>query len=904
MAFSEKYFIPYCNAFGANCRVSILFNNYVGTSREVTGQPKPFLKSYDSDDFKFEPIQPSTGRVNMVFGTGDGIDFEEFWEADEKTIKVEHYISGSLDWVGFVIPDGFSYEFTGGKYYASIRAADGLSTLENLKFEFSDGVPYGTQNLTYNNGFSFPFSLIITEILKKLDLGLNTWIGVDVFERSMTRGTNSRNSDPLSQSFADVRTYINDSERKDIAYWQDPETPMNCMEIMESLCRMFGAKVYQNKGVWRFKRINIDINRTNKYFHIYNTSNVHIGRELIGNDVIIPCATIAKAMIGNDHLMYMDEVLKAYRMNYKYRFKRTGDVPIQLIRNGMFAIFNNTSRLSAPEHWVRYADPGRWNVAMRRISIAPTDAGGFTTGILLGEQAPGMPTNNLDKSAKPWRSLMQGGMQVTKGDKITFSLWQRITGQAVHGTQVRDIYLMIYRLSLMPDDRYRKSSQSNTGGRGATHFLMNESKRRDVDQMEWMPASSSKGDHANMFAVGGLAKNTQNVSDAIWRNYELLVPELPESGYLFLEIIGQYKMTGQSGDNNPSIQVKGNGGDYFKMYNVRDDHWNEPTILPYPRVTGIMMGFIPEPDALPEKDYYIYENIKSYSLQRDPEEVLNGDTLDDKHISAILVPSNTSGGRNFWLTQNNDYAPSTLGLQTVKSIMQLYYKPFRILEGDIKCEAVNIDTRFEFEALPGKKFMLQKAVFNEKKNYIEDGKFFEIASVDDVLPDGGIENGNTLNPDLQFTGNIRCKKDGSGVNTGIVEGEYMDINEASETFRQRQWRDEGEDLTMCPIGLPSPYFWGCDDSIMEISNLTDFTYNLDGDVVQCPYSNSGGLYIYFVHLSSLGVVENVFIDMQDRIISDFSYLADITHNGYTYKVLRQNYITAEFSNLPINFQFA
>lgn len=891
MAYSEKYYITYCNTQGVECKVSILFDEYEGDSFEVVGQPVPFRKKYDGD-WIFDPILPSTGNVHMVFGTGDGIDFEEFWQADEKSIKVEHWIGLALDWVGYVIPDGFSYAFTGGAYYASLRCADGLSTLENLSFAAPDGRPYGPQNLVYNNGFEFPFSLIATEILKKLDLNLNTYIGVDVFERSMTQGTNARGSDPLSQSYVNVSTFINDSDRKDIAYWQDPNTPMNCKEVMENLCNIFGAKVYQNKGRWQIKRVNININQTNKYFHIYNTANVHIGRELVGHDVNIPCKSITEVMIGDDHMMSMSEVYKAFRMNYKFTFKREGDNPVSLMTNGNFDIFNNSSKLAAPEGWVRWHDPGKWDVALRPVTLSPSDAGGNTTAILLGEQAPGMDSNNLDISAKPWRSLMHGPMQATKGDKLFFSLWQK-TIPKINNV---DNFYMIYRLALYPNVAFSTMNMWNATV-PPTHYLVNKelSTGRQVSTQWATYATTSRNTNANIFSVWSDEEGLD------WRKYDIEVPELPESGFLIFEIIGLYSYFGKSGKNTPYIQITYPKGNLVKLYTVRDEWWAKIP-MPFPQVTGFEMGFIPDPSELPEKNYYLYENNKDYSFQVEPIEVLNGDTIDQKHISSIIVPSNVSGEKNFWNTQDGNYTPSSIGLITVKSIMQLFYRPFRLLEGVIKANEVTIDTRFTFEAIPGKKFMLKSAAFNEKKNYIEDAQFFEIAAEDEVLPPGGIEGGNTLSEIWAFTGNRRCRTV-SGVNNGIVEVEQRNMNEASETYNNIRWISAGEDLDTCPIGDPSPYYWGCDDGTLNVANLTDFTFILEDGVVQCPFTNPGGLYIYFLHLDTLGVVENIFTDAQDRIISDFSYLSDVVVNGYTYKVLRQNYVTADFDNLPINFDF-
>src|SRR5690606_38332244 len=131
MAYGLKYYLDYCNSSGLGCTVNIYEDGWEGDGVELTGQPVPFRKTYTSgSDFKFEPIRPSTAEVFLVFGM-DAIDFDEFWTADERKFKVEHIIGMDVDWVGFVIPNGFGYQLTGGLYYAELRAADGLSTLRD-----------------------------------------------------------------------------------------------------------------------------------------------------------------------------------------------------------------------------------------------------------------------------------------------------------------------------------------------------------------------------------------------------------------------------------------------------------------------------------------------------------------------------------------------------------------------------------------------------------------------------------------------------------------------------------------------------------------------------------------------------------------------------------------------------
>ena len=287
-------------------------------------------------------------------------------------------------------------------------------------------------------------------------------------------------------------------------------------------------------------------------------------------------------------------------------------------------------------------------------------------------------------------------------------------------------------------------------------------------------------------------------------------------------------------------------------------------------------------------------------MEVDPIEVLNGDTPDEQHISRIIVPSNESG-KNFWDTIDNKYGNSSIGLITVKSIMNLYIKPFRLLEGTIKAPGATYDTRFEFEPLPGKKFMLLRGTFDEKRSYIENATFFEISDI--AIPAGGTEGKNSLEADYKPTGLNRCAKDAGGLNTGVVEIQERDMNPNSDTYNQTQWIGFLTNTATCPIGQATQYYWGTDGTILDTATLESVGYYEDADGVQCKYSNPGGEYIYFLHLASLGLVERISTEPQPQIVSDFQYLADVEMDGYTYRVLRQEYVTAQFNDFDITFSF-
>lgn len=900
MALAEKYFHEYCNSFGTVCRVSILEEGFAGATTELEGQPIPFFKRYDtSSDFKYEPIRPSQGEVRLTFGTGNSVDFDEFWTADERQFQVQHIIDGNLDWIGWVIPNGFAHELKGGVYYATLLAADGLSTLEKIPFsDPNTGEPYGTVDLTYNNGFLFPWILIATEILRKLDLDLNTWSCVPIYEKSMTTTGDTRDADPLATSQANVKVYVNESKRTDIPYWRDVNEVFNCKDVLENLCYQFGAKVYQSGGVWRIKYINADAEYgtgpTQRYWRKYNTLAVYLGQEILDKEVTIPCATVDAAMIGRDHGIRMDDVYSAFRVNYKFGFVKSGDNPVALIDNGDFSVFNNTSKLAAPQGWFRWAQGNNWHLGLREIDLTGIGPADFTTGIVIGEQKSGMSAQRIDSTTHPWNSLRYTEkIPVVKGDNLNFKVWLRFLARTT-----KNVYNMLFRVFLEADsgESYflrNNTSDPNDGIRGSS-WLKNEGGITVLDDVFYVLSYE-------MAVIPG------NPDVVAWREFNLTWPAIPASGKITFDIMNYAALLGKTSDNFPPLRTYWNpwpSNPFRNMVSVREDTFN---FLPSMQVTGLELGKIPNTEELAESLDYVYENEGgNYSLEVDPIEVLHGDTVDEDHISSIVVPTNVSGLKNFWDTIDLKYGYASLGLIIAKSIVNLYFQPFRILEGTIKSEDVDIDTRFEFEALPGRQFMLQRASFNEKQNYIEDATFFEISDI--ALPAGGTEGENTTDPVLTPTGRIRCEKDFQGLNTGYPEREFIDTNQNSETFNQTSWEQIGfQDFFTCPLGEPAPYYWGTDTATLDPDNLDETPYSIDPALpkeVKVTFTNSGGLYIYFLHLDTLGVVERVYTDSQDDIISDFQYLTDVTIDGFLYRVLRQNYVTAIYDDAAMVFVFS
>ena len=898
MAYSEKYYHSYCAPNGAVCRISIQKKDYVGVISEIEGQPDPILINYEStEDFKFSPIRPSSAEVLMVFDTQLGVNFEEFWTADERDFKLIHTISGVIDWIGFVVPNGFAYELRGGKYYASIQCSDGLSTLQSINFWDENTLkPYGTQDLTYNNRTDkneFPFILVLSEILRKLDLEINIWACIDSYEKTMTKTGDTRNADPLAMAFVNVKTYINDSQNKNIPYWKDVNEVWNSEEVLINLCYMFGAKVYQQGGVWRIKSINADVNYgtgiTQRYWRKYNTLAVYLGYETINSLKTISCDN----MIENDHTMSMGDVYKAFRMNYEYQFVREGDSPLQLLTNGNFTIFDNTLQWSAPFGWERYTSVyAQFGLPRLRDIILSDPNLPFTSGIEFGKQKAGLEKSTYAKPANYYSALIHKDLiPVNKGDKLFFDVWQKHLPRT---STFSPFYDVLYKLVITTTD-------------GKLLYLGNNPSVTDLNGVQWSETEC----HFRFFS-GMLKSGNYEPYVNKWRNFAVEL-EIPENGNLYFTIKGLTSDSGAWSNNSyrPLMtymlidSVAKLTRDQGKV--IRGGWVDEGGVIPFLQIANVSLTKIPNPSDLASVQDFIYNNTNTnYSLIPDPVTVYNGDLQDIFHISNIIVPTNVSGGKNFWDTIDNKFGNSSLGLLTVRTIMSQYFKPFRIFEGTIKGDLLNFGDVFTFEVLPGLRFILQRGALNRKKGYIDNATFMQLLT--DTLPVGGTESGNNTDPDWRPTGLTRCRKSGF-LNDGWIEYQVSDVNQNSESYGQFDWLVGGYDFdaVTCPLGNPDGFYWGASTINSDYTGFN--TYPVIWNTPEYPntaivdFDNSGGLYLYFLHLSALGVVSEVTTAVQGNIISDWQYLADVTLNGYLYRVLRINYPTADFTNLMVRFKF-
>lgn len=1008
MAYTEKYFLTFCDAENKSCRVSILQDGFTGEAIELIGQEDPFKISYDnSDDFKFKAIIESEATISLIFDDAT-LSFSELWTSNERTFKVEYFIDSTLEWTGFIIPEGFDYTLKGGNYPVELIARDGLATLEGILFKTDNNQFYGFQDFGYNNGPEFPFILILTEVLRKLDLGIDLWTLVDYYEQTMTLlKEDSRNSDPLAISYVNVKTYINDTDREDVAYFEDLNEAWDCKKLIENICNIWGSRLYQQGGVWRLKSIHADSAIANPYntendpfvgenptdsgigtlfkwecyysatsdinfdntqyfltyyntlslkdsafnvdftapatagFYLvkgldrileiseagfviniksyeqavssyywkkYNNTAGYLGRELADSGSTIPCFNKDIFLKDNDAEIRMDAVYKQFRVNYDYTFIRDGDSPINLLKNGNFELpFTQYGQLEAPPFWERWRERTNvWYPRCRVIDNSSDDfekTGGNEKSLQMHRQFGDANTKNTDPNPAVWAALIQKNILIDQKVKfLNFKGYAKYRYREAGGNRAQ--FYPIFRAILVP---YEPSIVDNAK---EVFVLVNSASKDYTYQWESVKIPAINFTFSEMFKNKALRSYfttypimgnnwvESEQTEIKWYDFDQKVQAPPKLGIIEFHIHGLASTHGRVSGSFPD----------FKTKQVQEDKTVDkwlPTIstgLETIYFTGLELSYIPDPDEEVPKTDYIYANGNvNYTFQEDPIRIYNGDTQNPEIVSGIKVYSNTSG-INKWDTFNNAFGKTDIGMVLCKSVMQQYYKPNRLFDCEFKANNYKYGDIISFETIPNVKFIMLRGSFNAKRGYWEGCTLAQITN-DDIVA-GGIINNENLDPKWQETGNTRCVKGSDGLNTGKIEYETQDINTNSESFGNYRWNDGGENLESCPIGEPSKYYWGTDAEDYDVNNFKDYTITFINESigqVQVSYDNTGGKYIYFLHLSSLGSVVQISNAFQNQIISSFTYIDDVTINGYLYRVLRQNFVTSEFEDFLLTY---
>ena len=208
-------------------------NNYDNTQypKDVKGTDKPLtLKQQDSAEDKTTTIISRSVDISLLY---DGISFttDEFTKAPEKQWKVEIWVNGAVDFIGWMLPDETQDYYQDPNYPFTLTATDGLPSLKgNLWGDGSGGNGYTSDQVPQYA--LLQWCELLKQCLDQLgyDYGRITIL-------SSLRYNNSYDSDLWSK----IATW------SDLMYGTDG-VPNSTYECLELLVKGMGLSIIQHKG--------------------------------------------------------------------------------------------------------------------------------------------------------------------------------------------------------------------------------------------------------------------------------------------------------------------------------------------------------------------------------------------------------------------------------------------------------------------------------------------------------------------------------------------------------------------------------------------------------------------------------------------------------------------------------
>lgn len=220
---------PFATLLTTKCKVLILKKGYNATIYDIPyGQVTPVEIDYPTvDDDIFYPIKGSSLSFKVLGGV---INMDSLISEDEKDFYLEYYRDGSIFWSGFVSPELCEEDIFLRYPAIEFKTIDGLGALKTMQLNDSAGRKlFGKRNLL----------TIVLSAFKGIGFGYKTNVLVNMWASSFTNTFN-----PLIQAY----TYINVFKDKN-------GIRLSTIDIIKSICYLFNAVLYQNRGQWWFVKV-------------------------------------------------------------------------------------------------------------------------------------------------------------------------------------------------------------------------------------------------------------------------------------------------------------------------------------------------------------------------------------------------------------------------------------------------------------------------------------------------------------------------------------------------------------------------------------------------------------------------------------------------------------------------
>lgn len=233
-------------------KTEILQKGYTGDVQIVKGDgdnPTVFeMRGGEGNLEKFRitlPTQMTFKLMNETFG-----QFSDIYTNDPEKFRLRHTIDGTVVWLGKVLTNQYTEQYTARPNGVEIIANDGLPLLDKIHFADASG-----------NRLSGKYSIIdvIALILKKINLGLSIRCACNLYADTMSTGATN---DPLDQAYIDLdRFYLNGDSA-------------TCKDVLNKILDPFGAQLIQYGGYWNILRVEERVSTFN--YRIFDADGVYV----------------------------------------------------------------------------------------------------------------------------------------------------------------------------------------------------------------------------------------------------------------------------------------------------------------------------------------------------------------------------------------------------------------------------------------------------------------------------------------------------------------------------------------------------------------------------------------------------------------------------------------------------
>ncbi|NIA28709.1 MAG: hypothetical protein GWP06_02200, partial [Actinobacteria bacterium] len=139
MAYQKKYYFSFISIKGRNNIVEIWQDTTdIITAQEITGASNPFRVSLPKLNNIFQPVRGTGCLLNIISET-DMEFLNSLYHTTPLEFQVRHYVSGILNWIGFLNSEMYREPFSfNSNYPVALNGNDGMALLDRFKFIQTD----------------------------------------------------------------------------------------------------------------------------------------------------------------------------------------------------------------------------------------------------------------------------------------------------------------------------------------------------------------------------------------------------------------------------------------------------------------------------------------------------------------------------------------------------------------------------------------------------------------------------------------------------------------------------------------------------------------------------------------------------------------------------------------------